>query len=130
MGEITSQKRKSEPDYGATFNISSNHISNFSNQTECKLDKPTSPVSNDDALDPNNIVKQVAPKLLQQSIQPNIDVDAVDDDNDNENGKEMLLIRNQSRNLSVGQNEPDFRKYQQELMLKEINVINVVQSII
>merc|ERR1712154_677837 len=76
IGGITSQKRKSEPDYGAVFNISTNPISNFSNQTECKLQQPTSPVSNDDALD--GVVKNGAPKLLQQSIQPNIDVDAVD----------------------------------------------------
>ena len=128
LSPITASKRErrlSEPDYGTIFNNTahgySHHAAHFSNQTECKLQQPISP-----------ILPQITPKLLQQSTQPDID------DNGNEipmnkkvnmdgkvsaNNKEMkntnhaqnasgngmvppyAVIRNQSRNISVA--EPD-----------------------
>eukprot|EP01084_Bolivina_argentea_P029768 55248_1 len=59
------QLKQSDPDAQAIAALRYRHFPQFSNQTECKLQHPMSPIS--DALEPYKIVKNIALHLLKQS---------------------------------------------------------------
>mmetsp|Transcript_71690 Transcript_71690/g.64363 ORF Transcript_71690/g.64363 Transcript_71690/m.64363 type:complete len:672 (-) Transcript_71690:10-2025(-) len=117
LSPITPSKRErrlSEPDYGAIFSAASggngnnyryHHTPHFSNQTECKLQQPISPV-----FDQAEVVKHVqasgaaTPTPLQQSTQPSLDNNEADIQNPSSSkskSKTKENINKEGNNLKI-----------------------------
>ena len=81
----------------------SRHIQQFSNQTDCKLQQPISPIL--DAFEPENIVQNIVNKAQTHTQTPKLEqsspLSVIDQD-----GNEVLpLVRNQSRNITTNDEE-------------------------